>query len=80
LRFADIESRYGIRFEDYFKHELPQLAALERDKLVELQADHLCVTPSGRYLLRAIAMPFDAYLRDAVSAANEPGPRYSRVI
>jgi oxygen-independent coproporphyrinogen-3 oxidase len=45
------------------------------DGLVELDASGLTVTPTGRFFLRNICMPFDAYL-DRPSAA----PVYSRTV
>jgi oxygen-independent coproporphyrinogen-3 oxidase len=41
---------------------------------VEIAADRVSVTPSGRLFLRNIGMCFDRYLRDAASEQ----PRYSR--
>jgi hypothetical protein len=43
--------------------------------LVELAPDWIVVTPKGRLLVRAIAMLFDRYLRQARQSAS-----YSRVI
>jgi len=70
-----IEARHGIRFKDYFKRELEAMAPLAQDGLVELDADTIRVTPRGRFLLRSIAMPFDAYL-----AARLAEQRFSKVI
>ena len=70
-----IEARHGIRFEEYFKRELEAMVPLAEDGLVELDADTIRVTPRGRFLLRSIAMPFDAYL-----AARLAEQRFSKVI
>ncbi len=75
LVFADVEERFGIEFERYFAAELADLAPLADDGLVELDARGIVVTPTGRLLLRAIAMVFDAYLR--ARAAPE---RFSKII
>ena len=48
---------------------------LAADELVELDDDTIRVTPKGRFLLRPIAMPFDAYL-----AARLAEQRFSKVI
>jgi len=48
---------------------------LEQDGLVQLDADTIRVTPRGRFLLRSIAMPFDAYL-----SARLAEQRFSKVI
>ena len=70
-----IEARHRIRFNEYFGRELESLAPLEQDGLVEIDADEIRVTPRGRFLLRSIAMPFDAYL-----AARLAEQRFSKVI
>lgn len=53
-----------------------RLAAYVRDGLVILDEVGLRVTDAGRYLLRNVAMEFDAYLR----RASGDGPRYSRTV
>jgi oxygen-independent coproporphyrinogen III oxidase len=70
-----IEARHGIVFGDYFARELEAMVPLEQDGLVQLDADTIRVTPRGRFLLRSIAMPFDAYL-----AARLAEQRFSKVI
>ena len=70
-----IEARHGIDFAQYFGRELGEMEKLARDGLVELDADTIRVTPKGRFLLRPIAMPFDAYL-----AARLAEQRFSKVI
>lgn len=75
LVFSDIEQRFDIDFASYFKDELADLAPLQDDGLVELSEETIEVTATGRLLLRAIAMVFDAYLR--AQAAPE---RFSKII
>lgn len=70
-----IEARYGISFPEYFPRELEEMQKLAEDGLVEVDADTIRVTPRGRFLLRSIAMPFDAYL-----AARLAEQRFSKVI
>ncbi|HZR34570.1 MAG TPA: oxygen-independent coproporphyrinogen III oxidase [Nevskia sp.] len=77
--YTDVAARHQVDFRSYFADALAQLAAHARDGLVDLREDGLRVTPLGRYLLRAVAMPFDAYLRRAQDAAGT-APQYSRVI
>ncbi|MBL6751958.1 MAG: oxygen-independent coproporphyrinogen III oxidase [Nevskia sp.] len=79
LPYAEVEARHGIVFADYFAAELRRLAQFQDDGLVELRPQGLQVTPMGRYLLRAIAMSFDAYLPAAAAQAEEQR-RFSRVI
>jgi len=77
LRFADIEALHGVKFVPHFAAELARLQELEADGLVERDARGIRVTPSGRLLLRAIAMVFDAHA--IPPAANAP-QRHSAVI
>jgi oxygen-independent coproporphyrinogen III oxidase len=70
-----ISQRFHVDFEDYFADELVRLKRLENDGLVRLRADVIDVTPTGRLLLRNVAMVFDAYLK-----ADTVTPMYSRAI
>ncbi len=70
-------ARHGIVFADYFAAELDRMRQLEADALVEVDSRMLRVTASGRFLMRNVAMCFDAYLPGEVQA---PQPRYARSI
>jgi oxygen-independent coproporphyrinogen-3 oxidase len=78
LDYTAIESRHAVDFRGYFADALADLRGMEADGLAELRSDGMRVTAAGRCLLRAVAMPFDAYLRQA--AAEAALPRYSRVV
>jgi len=69
--------RHGITFTDYFAAELDRIRRLEADALVELDSRMLRVTARGRFLMRNVAMCFDAYLP---GEAQAPQPRYARSI
>ncbi len=69
------ERRYEIDFDAYFADALGRLAPLQDDGLVTMKPDVIQVTSRGRYLLRIIAMCFDAYL-----AAAPAQPRFSKAI
>jgi oxygen-independent coproporphyrinogen-3 oxidase len=75
LRFADVEQRWGIRFDDYFGDELGRLGQMAADELLRVGPEGIEVLPRGRFLIRNVCMVFDAYLR---SAAVQQ--RFSRVI
>lgn len=75
LDLPAFEQRHGLRFREYFADALRQLEPLRRDGLVEIGRQRIVVTPPGRFLLRAVAMPFDAYLRAPSAAAA-----YSKVV
>lgn len=74
VRFADLELRHGIHFRDYFAPELSKLQGLAADGLVSIDGAGIRVLPKGRFLLRNLAMQFDAYLPQGGA------PRYSRAI
>jgi oxygen-independent coproporphyrinogen-3 oxidase len=80
VHYAEVETRHAVDFRSYFAPALSRLSTLAEDGLVELNQDGLRVTLAGRYLLRAVAMPFDAYLCGNNTPANPAVPQYSRVI
>lgn len=59
----EIESEFGIRFDEYFSDELVRLQALEKDGLVILDPGTISVTPLGRIFIRNAGMVFDKYLQ-----------------
>ena len=67
--------RYNVDFQQHFATALERMRSLEEDGLVELDGQFVRVTTRGRFLLRPIAMAFDAYL----PADRRPG-RFSKVI
>ena len=73
--FDPIERRHNVVFREYFARELTALQPLEDDKLVKVEPDRLLVLPRGRFLRRALAMVFDAYLPRENAAST-----YSRVV
>jgi oxygen-independent coproporphyrinogen-3 oxidase len=75
LQFAEIDARFGIDFRRDFAAELASLETMAEDGLVRVETDRISVTPKGRFLLRPIAMAFDAYL----PGARREG-RFSKVI
>ncbi len=72
---ADIEKKFGIKFDDYFAYELNALKTFEKEGLVELHEDRIDVLPKGKLLVRAVAMNFDKYLRE-----DDRVHRYSRIV
>jgi oxygen-independent coproporphyrinogen-3 oxidase len=65
----EIEKRFTIRFDDYFRPELAKLADLERDGLVEGRASRtIRVTPAGRIFVRSVAKVFDTFQPAAVAS------------
>jgi oxygen-independent coproporphyrinogen-3 oxidase len=74
LRRDSFMASHGIDPNEHFAAELQRLQPLAAEGLVELDAQGLHVTPTGRFVLRAIAMVFDAHLRNADRA------RFSRIV
>ena len=80
LRFAEVEARFGLDFAATFAVELAELAPLAADGLIELSADTLRATDTGRLFIRNVCMPFDAWLRRRRAAPAGDGPRFSRTV
>jgi len=76
LDVVAFEVRHGFDFATYFATELLRLHELARDGLIEIAPTRLTVTPRGRFLLRNIAMCFDAHLQ----RADTSPVRYSRAL
>ncbi|MHB8447425.1 MAG: oxygen-independent coproporphyrinogen III oxidase [Rudaea sp.] len=76
LDIAAFQTRHRLNFDVYFAAELRRLARLENDDLIRITPQALHVTPRGRFLLRNIAMCFDAYLAREATVAL----RYSRAL
>jgi oxygen-independent coproporphyrinogen-3 oxidase len=70
---SGIGARYALDFRTYFAKELRELDALQQDGLVVIDGETVTITERGRFLLRTIAMPFDAYLPQTAG-------KHSRVI
>ena len=70
-----IETAHLIKFDEYFRRELSSMTPLLEAGLVEDTAEWLTVTPSGRLLVRAVAMNFDRYL-----GQDQRARQYSRIL
>jgi oxygen-independent coproporphyrinogen-3 oxidase len=75
VEFESIELAHLVRVRSYFAGELEQLAPFVEAGLVDVEPDGIRVTPTGWYLVRAIAMVFDRHLQ-----ADRRRERFSRVI
>jgi oxygen-independent coproporphyrinogen-3 oxidase len=65
----DIERRFTINFDIYFRPELARLVELERDGLIEGGTFRtIRITPTGRVFIRTIAQVFDAFQSAAVAS------------
>jgi oxygen-independent coproporphyrinogen-3 oxidase len=70
---ADVERRFGIRFDEAFARELEELRPLAEDGLVQVDAQG--VTVRERLFVRNVCMIFDAYL-----GRHRGRPRWSRTV
>ncbi|HEX4002340.1 MAG TPA: oxygen-independent coproporphyrinogen III oxidase [Candidatus Acidoferrales bacterium] len=61
---SEIESEFGISFDEYFRAELERLEEPRAEGLVTLARDEIRVTPLGRIFIRNVAMVFDRYLHE----------------
>ena len=64
---SEVESEFGISFDEHFGDELNALGELQHDDLVNVGEDRITVRPLGRVFIRNIAMVFDAYLNKSNS-------------
>jgi oxygen-independent coproporphyrinogen-3 oxidase len=62
VRKSEIESEFGIRFDETFAPELERLASFADDGLIVSDPDEIRVTGPGRVFIRNVAMVFDSYL------------------
>jgi oxygen-independent coproporphyrinogen III oxidase len=83
ISFYIYEKHFGIDFESYFATELRAIDGMASDGLIRMDRDGFCLTPSGRLLMRAVAMVFDGYLQQRSVGKDLPvdqATRFSRVI
>jgi oxygen-independent coproporphyrinogen-3 oxidase len=73
--FGTVEDEWNIDVRGHFADALAQLEEPVSDGLVHISDAGLEVTPRGRFFLRNICMPFDAYL-----TASGGRPVYSRTV
>ncbi len=71
---SEVEEKFNIVFDEYFKEELNTLKDMEKDGLLILYKDRIDITPIGRLLIRNIASSFDIYLK------NKKERRFSKAI
>ena len=65
LPYDAMSARTGVDFPRYFGKEIETLEPLAADGLVTIDESGIQVTAAGRFLIRNIAMCFDAYLGGA---------------
>jgi oxygen-independent coproporphyrinogen-3 oxidase len=63
LHKPEIESEFGIRFDEYFADEMKRLETLQSDGLLFLNDETISVSQLGRIFIRNVSMVFDKYLQ-----------------
>lgn len=75
LDIGAIEAKYQINFKEHFADALGELAPMEADGLLQIDAKEIVVSEMGRFFVRNISMPFDEYLKK-----ENPAGRYSKTV
>lgn len=75
LDFAQIENKFGINFDEYFKFGISNLSELIDDNLIKLENRKITVSEMGRLLVRNIAINFDGFIERKTDTA-----KYSRTV
>lgn len=70
VAFQSVEIAHLIDFRDYFANEIEDLAEFVDAGLVEIDDKWLYVTEQGRYVVSALCMVFDRYLREGCQRAS----------
>jgi len=70
LEFAQIETKFGINFNDYFADELTRYQVMVADGLIEMDSRSIQVNPRGQLLIRNICMVFDRYIKPDQQTTN----------
>ncbi|HVN47352.1 MAG TPA: oxygen-independent coproporphyrinogen III oxidase [Bacteroidota bacterium] len=76
LHKRDVERRFAIVFDNYFASALEKLQAFLPQELISMDDDRIVVRDAGRFVLRNIAMCFDAYLEKL----RKEKPIFSRTV
>jgi oxygen-independent coproporphyrinogen-3 oxidase len=76
LDFGWVDREFGVDSRTHFADALARLGPMAEDGLVELDVSGLQVTTPGRFFLRNVCMPFDAYL----GVSDPDAPKYSRTV
>ena len=76
LTKSDIEKKFNIVFDDYFKNDIPKLDEFIQGGFIESRNGKYEIIDIGRLIIRNIAMCFDAYLEKMMKEK----PIFSRTV
>jgi oxygen-independent coproporphyrinogen III oxidase len=65
LKFEEINNKYKINFETYFKKELEVLKTLENQNFIKINSKEINVTVLGRYFVRHLCQVFDNIISES---------------
>ena len=57
-------SLFNLKFDVYFADAIEALKPFTEDGLLTMDAEHISCSETGTLLIRNIAMPFDAYMKN----------------
>ncbi len=63
LDIKRVQQEFSINFFEYFADAIDELREFEKQDLLSIEDDSIKVGTTGELLIRNIAMPFDAYLK-----------------
>jgi len=72
----DVERRFAISFDEYFSDAIEKLQPFLPLELITMDEERIAVQDAGRFVLRNIAMCFDAYLEKL----RKDKPIFSRTV
>ena len=64
LDIRRFEKLYNIDFKSYFADAIEALKPFAEDNLLTMDDEHIVCSETGTLLIRNIAMPFDAYMKN----------------
>ena len=70
VAFESLEIAHLVDFREYFADEIEDLKAFVDAGLVQIDDKWFCVTERGRYVVEAVCMVFDRYLREGRQRAS----------
>ena len=65
LSYSEIEDKFKIRFEEYFKNEIELLEKLEKTEIIKLDQRTISITEIGRFFIPLICSVFDKFIDKA---------------
>ena len=71
---AQLESKHGFRFREYFHDAWPTLQEFADEGLISMDSKIISLNETGRLFMRNVAMPFDRYIN------SSPTTQFSKTV